>query len=178
MNSLLRRRLERWSNRGMLTITVGSATGRAERMVQQLRGKIPPCVTAALVRSWLNGWCTARRFQQGRGKCWLSEECSGDDSIEHYARCDWSWHMAKRRLKVEQSPRNIGRFLMLETSVQDDPAMLALNLYAVYNAVNHFRSSGQRGRENAAYHRISALYTQAALLHTGLARRMRSLRRQ
>ena len=178
LNSLLRRRLERWSNRGMLTITVGRATGRAERMVQQLQGNIPPCVTAALVRSRLNGWCIARRFQQGRGKCWLSAECSGEDSIEHYACCDWSWHMAKRRLKVEQSPKNIGRFLMLETSVQDDPAMLALNLYAVYNAVNHFRSSGQRGRENAAYHRIGALYTQAALLHTGLARKMRSLWRQ
>ena len=86
--------------------------------------------------------------------------------------------MAKRRLKVEQAPGNIGRFLILETSVQDDRALLALNSYAVYNAVNHFRSPGQRGRENAAYQRVGALYTQVALLHTGLARRMRSLWRR
>ena len=28
-----------------------------------LPGKVPPCVLFALMRSWFNGWCTARRMQ-------------------------------------------------------------------------------------------------------------------
>jgi hypothetical protein len=63
----------------------------------------------------------------------------------------------------------------LEPSAQDDEALMALNLYAVYTAVNQFRSSGRRGVGQQAEQRIMAAYTQAALLHKRLARRIKSV---
>ena len=171
--TVLRTRLQRWD--GLLAVPLGIAARRAEKVIERTKKEVPPCVLSALARSWLNGWCTARRFQQGRGQCWLSDVCTGDDSIEHYARCEWSWHAAKRKFKTVLAPRHLGRFLLLEPSAQDDEALMALNLYAVYTAVNHFRSSGRRGVGQQAEHRILAAYTQAALLHKKLARRIKSV---
>jgi hypothetical protein len=173
-HTLLRKRLERWSVRGLLCIPIGRAVRRAEQIIQLIKGQVPPCVVAALVRTWFNGWCTSRRFQQGRGRCLLSDECTGDDSIEHYARCTWSWHTAKRRLRIEESPRNIGRFMLLEQSVNDDPALLAANLYAVYCATNHFRALGRRGHGEEASQLIAAAYTKASMLNQRLPGRIRS----
>eukprot|EP00973_Karenia_brevis_P004311 590785-Karenia_brevis.AAC.1 len=46
----------------------------------------PQCVTAACIKTALNGWCTARRFQQSQIQCRFG--CgSRQDSIEHYLQC-------------------------------------------------------------------------------------------
>ena len=176
LHTLLRKRLERWSGRGLLSTPIGRAVRRGERIIQLIKGQVPSCVVAALVRTWFNGWCTPRRFQQGRGKCLLSDECTGDDSIEHYARCTWGWHTAKRRLRIEESPRNIGRFMLLEQSANDDPFLLAANLYAVYCTTNHFRALGRRGHGEEAFQLIAAAYTKASMLNQRLSRRIRSTR--
>eukprot|EP00959_Pyramimonas_sp_CCMP1952_P054540 1140117-Pyramimonas_sp.AAC.1 len=62
-----------------------------------LRTATPPCVRAALLRTWFNGWCTGRRFQQQRA-CIFG--CALDDSIEHYARCPVVRDFARRRLAL------------------------------------------------------------------------------
>ena len=117
LSSLLRQRLQRWAP--LLDTPIGIAARRGEIVIEKLKKEVPACVLAALVRSWFNGWCTARRFQQGRGSCWLAEECAGEDSLEHYCRCAWSWSGARSRLRVDDSRRQLGRFLLLETLPQD-----------------------------------------------------------
>jgi hypothetical protein len=171
--TILRSRLERWDSK--IDAPLGIAARRAERVVAHLENKVPPCVLAALARSWLNGWCTARRFQQGNGKCWLCEECTGDDSIEHYSRCHWSWHTAQRRLRIDSTLRGIGPFLLLESCALKDTPLLALNLYAVYSATNYFRSLGRRGRMGEAHQHMAASYTKAGLLSQHLAKRIRNV---
>ena len=67
LNELLRDRLSRWQSTEFMNIPIGVAARRAERRVELLKSQVPPSVAAAVGRSWLNGWCTARRFQKGRG---------------------------------------------------------------------------------------------------------------
>ena len=173
LSSLLRQRLQRWAP--LLDTPIGIAARRGEIVIEKLKKEVPTCVPAALVRSWFNGWCTARRFQQWRSRCWLAEECAGEDSLEHYCRCAWSWSGARSRLRVDDSRRQLGRFLLLEALPQDELVLLALNLYAVYTARNCFRARDRRRAGKEATQKIFSAYTQACVLCPRLARRLRRL---
>ena len=122
---------------------------RASKRIAQLKGTAPPCTIAALFRSWLNGWCTARRFQE-KGMCRLSSTCIGEDSLEHYARCKFSWEWLGMHARFDTEHRSLARFLVLDLQSGDCPTLLAVNLYAIYSTVNHFRSLERRGRQNEA----------------------------
>ena len=143
--------------------------------MEKLKKEVPACILSAVARSWLNGWCTSRRFQQGTGNCWLSEDCGGDDSLEHYAMCPWSWRASCQRLKIDDSHRCLGRFLLLEPRAHEDVVLLALNLYAVYITRNAFKARGRRGQGDEPQQKIKASYTQAALLCPRLAKRLRMI---
>ena len=77
----LRQKLSKWS----LPLFPRLRALRAARLLPRLRRLVPPRVMAAVLRTWYNGWCTRRRFQQ-RGQCLFG--CSfGEDSVEHYICC-------------------------------------------------------------------------------------------
>ena len=55
------------------------------RRMQQL---VPPRVTFACLSTYLNRWCTARRFQKPERTChFRCQSLAGSDSLEHYLCC-------------------------------------------------------------------------------------------
>ena len=80
----LRRRLDRWIS----PVLQGHRVDRFVRHMRNLATLVAPRVLAAILRTALNGWTTARRFQ-GVSLCVLG--CGGPDSIEHYSCCS-SYH--------------------------------------------------------------------------------------
>ena len=109
-----RRRLERWA----ISVFPRIRVLRAFKVMDKLHDAAPPCIRAALLRTWFNGWCTGRRFQQVRS-CIFG--CEYEDSIEHYAKCpvvqDFGWS----RLAIARSSSNLATFLLLDS----DPATLS-----------------------------------------------------
>ena len=81
--TLLKRRWMRW----LSGVDLENAVAHALRAAQALRRVVPPCVVLhAILITWFNGWCTARRFQQ-TGLCCLCQDCNRPVEIEHYACC-------------------------------------------------------------------------------------------
>ena len=91
----------------------GWRTRRAFGAAHRLHGMVPPRIIAAIVRTWYNGWCTGRRFQQS-GTCIFG--CQYEDSIEHYSRCPIVMNFGHRYLNLERGGHNLERFLLLDVS--------------------------------------------------------------
>ena len=58
---------------------------RAVQCAKVVGSKLKPCVVAAVLETWVNGWCTSRRFQYHGNVCPFSS--TGEDSIDHFACC-------------------------------------------------------------------------------------------
>ena len=77
---MLAKRVRRFSN-----IDCESLQVRLQRTIDILRRSVPPSTVAAVLRTWLNGWCTSRRFSQEVLPCRF---CSTEtDALEHYLVC-------------------------------------------------------------------------------------------
>jgi hypothetical protein len=175
LEPLIRNRLWRWTRRKLLRDPIGHLARRAVRVYADIQGEVPPCVVAALIRTHFNGWCTARRFQEpARGKCSLSEDCSGEDSIEHYACCQCTRDFARRRLRF---PGELELQTFLGLDVMDSHARIrtALLVYAVYNVVNSLRSQQLRAQRGTADHLLRERLRYACMLHNGCDSFVRSL---
>ena len=84
---VLRNTLARWH---INTVPEGTLARRAATILRRAFVLTSPRLAGVLFRSWLNGWCTGRRYQVRTGRCLLgctndTQECQ--DSIEHYAHC-------------------------------------------------------------------------------------------
>ena len=88
----LRHKLDRWTWTPELP---GVVARRLHHHLPHLGKLVAARVMASVIRTLYNGWCTARRFQQ-QGLCRLSCTCTGDDSLEHYARCKIGWEWISR----------------------------------------------------------------------------------
>ncbi len=64
-----------------------------------LKGKAPPRLHSAILRTWYMGWCTAARFQQ-RGFCMWG--CEHKDDVREYACCSVLWDFAWKRLRLSR----------------------------------------------------------------------------
>ena len=130
---------------------------RALKVMKRLKGLIPPGVTAAILRTWFNGWCTRRRFQLKQdNKCMFG--CDDEDSVEHYSCCKQVERWSVRELRCEACDSAIVRrrsFLLLGSELISDDALIigALRIAAVYRVHNSVRHSGSRSSLRA----ISAL---------------------
>ena len=114
-----RRRLDRWQ----IPLLRGWRTRRAFEVAQRLNGMVPPRIIAAIIRTWFNGWCTARRFQR-RDLCIFG--CQSQDSIEHYCCCPVVADFGRRHLNLEQGEHPLEQFLLLSGSLKHcRPAKLA-----------------------------------------------------
>ena len=121
---------------------------RAMEVLQQLRSVAPPCVIAAILRTWWNAWCTSRRFQQhsfrNRGCVWGCATEDGD-SLEHYAVCPRLQDFGARFLRLprewELRQRRL-HFFVLDSRFQESDGMLlraALRTAAAYKVHNAVR---------------------------------------
>ena len=82
---VLRMRLARWALCGMLPGVLGR---RTPKRLAEIFSLCAPCVAAVVFRTWLNGWCTKRRFQIRPSECLFAcRSCTSEDSIEHDAFC-------------------------------------------------------------------------------------------
>jgi hypothetical protein len=145
---------------------------RANHLVQAVHSQVPPCVLYCLINTWFNGWCTNRRFQ-GSGKCLLSAQCDGEDSLEHYAVCSFHWKVFSKRLRRSCHPYSICRFFGLEADTSDDMVFHVCHIYAVRRGVDirHRVTGGAAGSDDQVEALVWNGHRTAALYHPGLAKR-------
>ena len=136
----LRGKLERWQ----LPLFPRLRAQRAAQIVPRLRRLVPPRVVAAVLRTWFNGWCTRRRFQQN-GRCIFGCKL-GADALEHYICCSRIHQHGVVRLRLPPAGAFEARgvsFLLLDPQPRDDALTLrALLLAAAYQ----LHCSNRRGQ--------------------------------
>jgi hypothetical protein len=112
----------------------------------------------------LNGWHTDRRYQIAPPRsCVLDHNCSGEDSLEHYAGCEHHWDALSRIHGVEtlRSKRNIATFLQLESRRPCKYRMA--HVYAVMVSVHKLRHRSHRSLDGELLTALRARYTVAQL---------------
>ena len=161
----LRKKLARWR---VKEVPPGTLARRASRLLRHAFTLAPPRVANALFRTWLNGWCTARRFQVKKARCVFecplgsNNECQ--DSIEHYTHCRVIRNFALETLKLP--PHVVGTpmgLLCLRGLVEDETRTIQLLLvYAVYTAANIIRHGNARPDSNSLTELLLQLMHQGA----------------
>ena len=101
VSAYMRTKLDRWK----LTVLPAHRVLRAMQVMPALSGSVPPRILAAILRTWWNGWSTARRYQV---RCTLPQHrcmlgCAAHDSIEHYASCSVLADFAQSQLQLLQA---------------------------------------------------------------------------
>ena len=99
LHTVLYDKLGRWIDADHLDGAVEHAT----KVLEMIHKSVPPCVRFCVWTAWCNAWCTSARFQ-GEGLCRLCGECSGADSLEHYAVCHPNGNLLKRSLACVEVP--------------------------------------------------------------------------
>jgi len=56
-----------------------------------------PFLAATLLKTWLNGWCTSRRFQLETLRCFFGCGRARGDELEHYMCCPVLWRFLNHR---------------------------------------------------------------------------------
>ena len=78
------------------------------------------------------------------GCCFLSSECDGADSLEHYAVCSFQWQAFSQHLRIRSSPNSLKRFLALDADFTSEVDLQISQVYAVKRAVDCRRRGGLR----------------------------------
>ena len=98
----------------------------------------PPSTRWAVLRTWLNGWCTRHRFQQ-EGACLFCGMYS--DSLEHISRCHVVRAVGNKKLNLGIAPADPLSWMILD-GVHRSSRLLVLHaafIHAVYRAHNQLR---------------------------------------
>ena len=115
---------------------------------------LPPCVLLVSLRSWCNGWTTARRSQKYPGRCWLCAGCEGQDSLEHYFQCDTTWRFAWHYLRFPRPELPCQTLLLLTRVPLEIQCLYAMLVYAIYNTRNNHYHNQFRPGDDEALRRI------------------------
>ena len=142
----LRRKLQRWR---IVEVLPGTLSRRACLVLREACATVPLRVAIVLFRTWVNGWCTARRFQIKDAACLF--QCEGgsgqgcNDSIEHYAHCPVVRAFARDTLNMPgHTVGNLLGFLCLHANFDPQTRITQhLLLYAIYSATNKLRKVRQ-----------------------------------
>ena len=110
------------------------------KLIEDIAGKVPPCVHFAVLLTFFNGWCTSARFQEEDRVCWLCFECDGPDRLEHYAACPHQWRTFAKKFRKSVFPMSLPRFLGLYAATVEMKVIHATHMYAVLSAVNSRRA--------------------------------------
>ena len=133
----MRHKLDRWQLGGLPRVV----SERCHKSLTTLKKLLPPRVSAAVLRTMWNGWCTGRRFQQA-GQCCFNCGAYWDnvDSIEHYSRCEIVVDFAKHRLGIRPNIWTIGHLTALGFSEgncsTEELTVRTIWVYSVYRAHN------------------------------------------
>ncbi|CAK0856475.1 unnamed protein product [Prorocentrum cordatum] len=134
-----RRKLKQWS--------LGPLEGRrvlvCKRVMKTLPKRLAPRIRASVLRTWLDGWCTARRLGSRGHACRLG--CAaGEDCLRHYVRCPVPWEFGSRHLGLHDPGNSDGRaqaFLLWETGCSQERlvqlATLVAVAYQTHNILRH-----------------------------------------
>ena len=131
--------------------------------MEVLRGHAPPRLSAAVLSTLLNRWCTERRFQR-EGPC-LFGCVDQADSIEHYLACR-VFRTFTRTFLGSCSPALEDReWHLLAHEALDSPGKIvkvAIGLYAAYRATQRLRRLPPHQRAALSQDEISRMLQQAA----------------
>jgi hypothetical protein len=164
----LRHKLARWH----LPLHGGRRVERAIAVLGRLRRLVPPRVQAALLRTWFNGWCTKRRFQQAEGSSCMLGCLHGQDSVEHYSTCRHVFAYGASKLRLddpgEPEARRAKFFLLDREGLRADADLQAMALLqtAIYRLhCRHRHSSLRLADEETASRAIAQAVREAAMGH-------------
>ena len=164
VNSLSRMRfkLDRWNLPGF----PGRTAERLIKALGQLKDHLPPRVSAAVLRTAWNGWCTDRKFQ-GHGPCRFGcGTFTQSDSLEHYAGCPVTVGFLRKRLQFHE-PIDRGHLIVLSVH-KGYPCLgalmrLALWGYVLYRTFNHLRHAIGQPPQPSIMHGIMEQYLREAI---------------
>ena len=139
LEDVLSRRLRRWQ----LFEAPRCLARRACRHLKTLNGRVAPCVSFALLNTWMNGWTTARRFQS-TAACVPCDGDTGADSIELYSFCPVQ-REATTRLSRFPMKGSMVEFMCLAAMESDQLCVRASICYSVRKATNIRRADAVRG---------------------------------
>ena len=167
-DAYLASRWKRWFDAAVVCKYVRKVHG----ICASLRGRVPACVSHAVLVSWFNGWCTSRRFQQPVGPCRLCNRCTGRDELEHYLVCPFAWGNAPSFASLGLAPTSLSHALLLERSEDKTPARATM-LFAIYGSFNKARADDTRLSEARLKLMLKERFRTALQLCVGLRRAMR-----
>ena len=140
-------KVRRWRVPALLP---GRRATRCRLVMKQLPKKTPPRVRAAVLRTWLGGWCTSRRFGQRGGHCAFGCR-QGEDSLPHYVSCPRLWKFGVDRMGMGDpgnSQDRTAKALLWDGAAGGEALAKAATLLAVgykaYNTLRHWRPSPGR----------------------------------
>jgi len=161
-----RARLEIFS----MPLLPGHRPQRALNTLQALRPLVPPRVIAAVLRTWLHGWCTERRFQTRGSKCMWG--CVyGEDDLRHYVCCRRLRLTAERALGLPPLPSHAHPaedFLLLRPGADDAKTQLATRAVRVAAA---YQLHCRRRHDKRGWARLSPEGQMHALRQASMAMR-------
>ena len=108
------------------------------RIIRDLQKGVAPCVVAAMLHTWLNGWCTSRRFQGTVVNCVFGCQ-NAKDEVERYVICPCLWACAAAALRLSETQVRTGRSLLIAPLAGESVCLLALRNYAALGSYNLFR---------------------------------------
>ncbi len=144
----MRHKLERFNFSGLQALTAS----RCVRALTILKELVNPRVSAAVLRTLFNGWCTSHRFQ-GSGNCLFNCSYWAKDKLEHYAVCPHVISFGKKFLNLYPGPDGIqpGQFITMglnEGSVSDDTLVRrAIWIFSVYRTMSEVAHGTQLNSE-------------------------------
>ena len=143
---------------------------RAVSFCEDIMSHVPPCVLFAVINTMFNGWTTEARFQRSDSKCVMCNDCSGEDSLDHYASCNVVWRIFSSIFREPLWPCTIDRFLGLRSDPLSLKVKHACFIYAIRYCTNHFRRNGTPSPSFEESKKVvkSGIKT-ACIHHSGLA---------
>ena len=143
---------------------------RALRVSGILRKSVPSFVKHAVLASWCNAWCTTRRFQEDVRRCYLCDECDGDDRLEHYAVCPFLWAAIPNCVSIASHPRNSERFFLVDAGAEDRIPAIATFIFSAYGSFNLARARNSPLTFIELKASLQERFRTAMQLHRGLGR--------
>ena len=132
-----------------------ASAGDAEHLLRLSRiiGKVAqPCIHAANLRTWRNGWVTARRMRTcdptRQDICLFGCSPTARDCIEHYVHCKTLRNAGMRVLgkcSTRLIPMGIEQTILMKHAKDDEDIIFgAVWVYLIYSAYNDVRNSPQK----------------------------------
>ena len=147
---------------------------RAIDVLGKIHKHVPPCVLFSLIAAWCNAWCTAARFQ-GTDTCFICMHCEDEDSLEHYAVCEYQIQVFVDYFGRDPGECTLSLFLVLDECSLEDMIFHACHLYAVKSAIDLRHHENKKTDIRAVNKLIWTGHRTAAIYSKSLARRYRSI---